>query len=301
MESGSVVHVQKYSIHDGPGIRTTVFLKGCPLDCWWCHNPECQSPKPQILVVEGRCIRCGECWKVCPVGGLERPASEPREEGRACTLCGACVGACPTGAREMIGRPMTVREVLAEVLQDRIFYDESGGGVTFSGGEPLSQPAFLRGLLAACRAEGIHTAVDTCGFAPSDDLLAVARLADLFLYDLKLIDDVQHVQYTGASNAPILANLRALSEVHHNIWIRIPMIPTVNDLPEQLEALAQFAASLGGVHQVNLLPYHETGVHKFRRLGKSYRLSELERPSADDLESAARRFRAHGLKTKTGA
>ena len=308
MESGIVFNIQKYSIQDGPGIRTTVFLKGCPLDCWWCHNPESQSPEPEITVIEGRCMRCGECRKVCvrgpvrpPVlgggaGGTRGPAGEPA----ACTLCGKCVEACPTGARQMVGRRMNAAEVLAEVLKDRVFYEESGGGVTFSGGEPLRQPRFLQALLQACRDAGLHTAVDTCGFAPKEDLLAAAPLADLFLYDLKFMDESRHARFTGASNVSILDNLRALGDIHGNIWIRVPIIPGLNDSARELEALARCAASVPGVRQVNVLPYHGAGAYKSPRVGRAYRLQETAPPSPEYMEDVAARFRGHGLSVRIG-
>ena len=314
MESGLVFNIQKYSIQDGPGIRTTVFLKGCPLDCWWCHNPEGQSPEPEITVIEGRCMRCGECRRVCvrggspaaagcgppqggqAAGGTRGPAGEPA----ACTLCGKCVEACPTGARQMVGRRMNAAEVLTEVLKDRVFYEESGGGVTFSGGEPLRQPRFLKALLQACRDAGLHTAVDTCGFAPKEDLLAAAPLADLFLYDLKFMDESRHARYTGASNVSILDNLRALGGIHGNIWIRVPIIPGLNDSARELEALARCAASVPGVRQVNVLPYHGAGAYKSPRVGRAYRLQETAPPSPEYMEDVAARFRGHGLSVRIG-
>ncbi|MCX5677184.1 MAG: glycyl-radical enzyme activating protein [Planctomycetota bacterium] len=310
MESGLVFNIQKYSIQDGPGIRTTVFLKGCPLDCWWCHNPEGQSPEPEITVIEGRCMRCGECRRVCvrgpvrpPVLGGGSPAAAgcgPAGEPAACTLCGKCVEACPTGARQMVGRRMNAAEVLAEVLKDRVFYEESGGGVTFSGGEPLRQPRFLKALLQACRDAGLHTAVDTCGFAPKEDLLAVAPLADLFLYDLKFMDESRHARFTGASNVSILDNLRALGGIHGNIWIRVPIIPGLNDSARELEALARCAASVPGVRQVNVLPYHGAGAYKSPRVGRAYRLQETAPPSPEYMEDVAARFRGHGLSVRIG-
>lgn len=291
MQSGLVSNIQKYSIQDGPGIRTTVFLKGCPLDCWWCHNPEGRSLKPEIVVVETRCIRCGECVKACP------HSCSPTEP---CDLCGECVDACPTGARQAVGKRVSADDVFAEIVKDGIFYDESGGGVTFSGGEPLMQPQFLKALLEKCRSKGIHTAIDTCGYAPAEILMAVAPLTNLFLYDLKLMQDARHVEYTGVSNRLILENLRVLGQAHDNIWIRVPIIPGVNDGEDQLEELARFAASIAGVRQVNLLPYHATGVPKFRRLGRAYRLADVKPPSADFMAAVVERFTALGLKTMSG-
>ncbi len=291
VEFGLVSNLQKYSIQDGPGIRTTVFLKGCPLKCWWCHNPEGRSPKVEVVAVETRCIRCGECIKACP------HHQAPEEE---CEVCGACVEVCPTGARQTVGKRMSVDQVLDEILKDGIFYDDSRGGVTFSGGEPLMQLGFLRTALELCRAKGIHTAIDTCGYASAAALMEVAPLASLFLYDLKLMDEASHLKYTGVSNDLILENLQFLGRVHDNIWIRVPIIPGVNDREDQLDELARFAASIPSVRQVNLLPYHATGVPKFRRLGQAYRLGETRPPSAEFMETAVKIFRAYGLETKVG-
>lgn len=195
----------------------------------------------------------------------------------------------------MLGQPMTVDEVLAEVLQDRMFYEESGGGVTFSGGEPLGQPDFLRELLRACRASGISTAVDTCGYAPWEQLASIAPLTDLFLYDLKTIDDKRHVAYTGASNKLILANLKALGRIHANIWVRVPIVPGFNDDGAALEAIGRFAAAVPSVRQVNLLPYHATGASKLARLGRTYPAGEVSRLSPTQMAAAADTFRAAGM------
>ncbi len=300
MHSGVVAHIQRFSLHDGPGIRTTVFLKGCPLNCLWCHNPESRASRPEIMVVESRCIRCGRCASVCPNQLASDSIAFDQQPGAVCRLCGACVKACPSAARQMVGRQMTVGEVLDEIRRDTIFYDDSQGGVTFSGGEPLAQPQFLGSLLTACAAEGIHTAVDTCGFAAAEQVLAMAARADLILYDLKMLDDAKHTRLTGVSNALILDNLRALQPVHNNVWLRIPVIPGLNDGEEDLEALKGLAAGLPAVRQINLLPYHQTAKHKFRRLGISYELSDVRPPSAEFMERACARLRDGGLPTRIG-
>jgi pyruvate formate lyase activating enzyme len=195
---------------------------------------------------------------------------------------------------------MTVAEVVGEVLRDRIFYDDSGGGVTFSGGEPLQQFPFLMALLRASREQGVHTAVDTCGFAPREELLAVAPLTDLFLYDLKIMDPARHEELTGISNAPVLENLEALGRIHGEIWIRVPVIPGINDDDGNLEATARFAATIEGVRRVHLLPYNRAGIQKFRRLGKTYQLAEIVPPSPERMEELAGRFRSYGFETGTG-
>jgi len=301
METGLVFNLQRYSVQDGPGIRTTVFLKGCPLHCAWCHNPEGQSARPELLVLESRCLACGECRRACPSGATLAGNGALPARHDFCTLCGACVAACPSGARQQVGRAMSVDEVMAEVLTDRVFYDESGGGVTFSGGEPLAQPRFLQALLQASRDQRLHTAVDTSGFASTECLLAIAGLADLFLYDLKLMDDAKHRQYCGGPVGPVLANLQALARVHANLWIRIPIIPGVNDGPGELEALAEFVATFDPTPPVSLLPYHATGTGKFRRLGLDYALDAVDPPSPAAMDSIREQFRARGVTAHVGA
>ncbi len=304
--SGLVTNIQKYSLHDGPGIRTTVFLKGCPLHCAWCHNPENISRKSEIIIYEARCIRCGQCFEVCPQRKDKTPAPAdsanitPARPPVDCTLCGACAEACPTGARSLLGHLMEVDQLLAEILADRVFYEESQGGVTFSGGEPLLQFEFLKAVLQACREQGLHTAVDTCGFAPWEHLHELVPLTNLFLYDLKFFDDAQHREYTGVSNRLIFDNLRALAQMHPAIWLRIPIIPGVNNSAGELQAMARLAAKLPGLQQVNVLPYHKTGVQKFRRLGQPYTLPDTAPPSSGQMETSAQIFRAQGLTVKVG-
>jgi pyruvate formate lyase activating enzyme len=295
MRTGLVFNIQKYSVHDGPGIRTTVFLKGCPLNCAWCHNPESISPRREILALPGRCIDCAECRRACPYGGVIAGAGALPVRPAECTLCSACVNACPTAGRRMVGEEMSVPRVLKVILQDQLLYEESGGGVTFSGGEPLWQPEFLRELIEACHAHGIHTTVDTCGLARWEHLQAIAALTDLFLYDLKLIDETAHMRYTGVSNRTILSNLEALGRSHRNLWIRVPVIPGINDSEANLEATAHFVAAIPSVRQVNLLPFHRLGLAKDRLLGRTEHLPDLRPPTPETMTRAGQIFTNLGL------
>jgi pyruvate formate lyase activating enzyme len=298
MRSGLVFNIQRFSIHDGPGIRTTVFLKGCPLACSWCHNPEGQGRGPELMTIETRCLRCGTCFAACPAAN-GAPGPLPYRAA-ACSGCGACIPVCPNGARRIAGARMTVDQVMAGILKDRIFYDESGGGVTLSGGEPLAQSGFLCELLAGCREADVHTALDTCGHAPWDDLAVAIPLVDLVLYDVKFTDGARHQAHTGVSNELILENLARLGRAGVPIWIRIPVLPGLNDDPEELRALAAVAASTPSVRRVNLLPYHRVGTHKFSRVGRRSPLEGVAPPSAERLEDVAAAFAAAGLAVTVG-
>ena len=265
--TGTIFDIKRYAIHDGPGIRTTVFLKGCPLSCLWCHNPESQKPAPELLFWEERCTQCAACIAACPEKAISQHNGCIATDRDRCTACGACVLVCPNRAREIVGRTVSVDEVLHEVEKDVLFYDESDGGVTLSGGEPLFQPDFSQALLRACKAREIHTALDTCGDVEEKFLLDIAEVTDLFLYDLKLIDPETHKRRTGVSNKRILSNLRRLDERGERIWIRIPLIPGINDDPETVDQLGTFTTTLNSVETVQLLPYHHTGNQKSKRLG----------------------------------
>ncbi len=298
MITGRVFNVQRFSLHDGPGIRTTVFFKGCPLHCTWCHNPEGLASAPEVLVVESRCIDCGACVDACP-SGVAAVAGWGADGRTLCTACATCVEACPAEARQIAGRDVTVPELLAEIVRDRVFF-EGGGGVTFSGGEPLLQLRFLEGMLEACRAAGLHTAVDTSGLAPLKHLLRIAPLTDLLLYDVKLVDEVRHRSHTGVSNATILSNLEALTRVHDAIWLRIPVVPGVNDDDANMQATAALAARLSSIRRVSLLPYHRLGADKLRRLKSTERLNRTEPPTRARMDELAAGFAAVGVTTTIG-
>ncbi len=297
--SGVVFNVQRFSLHDGPGIRTTVFLKGCPLRCRWCHNPESQSPNPEIMYWETRCSGCGSCVVACSAGALRMERGRPVSTGKPCAVCGECVEVCPSGARGVSGRTVTPRETLAEVLKDNVFFEQSGGGVTFSGGEPLAQPRFLEEALRLCKDAGLSTAVDTCGFAPWAVIDRIIPAVDLFLYDLKLMDDDAHRKYVGASNAVILDNLRRLAERKAPVVARLPVIPGVNDDSDNIQKAGEFLAGVG-VPEVSLLPYHEIGKEKYARLGRDYPLAGLAAPSHESIERLAQALRSFGLRVSVG-
>ncbi len=297
-EKGMVFNIMRYSTQDGPGLRTTVFLKGCPLSCRWCHNPESQRREPELLFRPRNCIGCGECLAACPQGAVTRSADGIIQDFELCRHCGACVRVCPTGAREMVGREMSVAQVMAEILKDLAFYEESGGGVTFGGGEPLDQPGFLTALLEACREEELHTAVDTSGMGSSQLIRRIAPLTDLFLYDLKHLDEVRHLALVGTPNRLILDNLRLLDKLNRKVLIRMPFIPGANDTEKNLERLGRLVASLNNISEVELLPFHDTGREKYRLLGRAGEIAVHSRPEPRSLEKAGEILSSFGLNVK---
>jgi pyruvate formate lyase activating enzyme len=300
MVVGTIFDIKKYAIHDGPGIRSTVFFKGCPLTCRWCHNPEGITVASQRIYRQERCVGCGECIQICPHGVITQTEEGIVSDPAKCDLCQTCADYCPSEAVEFVGRNVTVDEVMHEIKKDIAFYDESGGGITFSGGEPLMQPEFLLQLLDACAALDLHRTVDTTGYAESELLLQVAHRTDLFLYDLKLMDAGRHRDFTGVSNELILNNLKLLAQNAARIQVRVPIIPGVNNDAENIDRTADFVSVLPGVEQVAILPFHNSARGKYGRLGMECASSDIERPSEENLKIIAARLQKSGLQVKIG-
>jgi pyruvate formate lyase activating enzyme len=297
-----VFDIKRYSINDGPGIRVTVFFKGCSLSCAWCHNPESQSCKMQKLYAVSKCISCETCLETCQAGALTLDKKNGIiTEMSICTLCGECATACPTKAIEMCGQALTVEEIMQAIRRERIVMMTSRGGVTFSGGEPLLHPEMLLRLLKACGLEGIHRAVDTAGNVDAEVLLEVAKYTDLFLFDLKHMDPIMHQKYTGKPNGKILENLNKLSEFGSNITIRIPLIEGVNADEASVEAMAAFIAALPGKPKpVNLLPYHGIATRKYEKLGGIYEPGDMKAPDSDKIAFCRGIFENYGIMASVG-
>jgi glycyl-radical enzyme activating protein len=304
---GVIFNIQRYSIHDGPGIRSVVFMKGCPLRCEWCSNPEGQGLVPEMEFYSLRCQRCGRCVEVCPRGAVNRSLDCPpaaKVDRQACDLCGVCVEACPFDAWGTSGRRVTVEEVVAEVKKDVAFYRKSGGGVTLSGGEPLVQPSFVETVVKRLGDANIHTAIETCGHAPEQVFRQVVESADLVLYDVKHADPWEHQRLTGVSNERVLDNLRALVGMGKPIVVRVPLIPGWNDTEVSLRAMGALVSSLG-IREVHLMPFHQLGKDKYPRLGKRYELADLPPllgagGGGDGLAVARSVLESFGLKVQVG-
>lgn len=297
MTSGVITHIQRFSVHDGPGIRTTVFLKGCQMRCPWCHNPETYRRQPEIQVYPQRCIGCKACAEACPQGAHAFTEAGHVYQRERCVACGACVDTCYAKSLVLVGEMRTAEEVVAEVLADRPFY-EPAGGVTISGGEPLVQAEFTRAILELCRQEGIHTAVETNLAWPWDVVAPLVPRVDLFLVDIKMMDDVEHRAWIGMSNAQTLENLRRLDALGKTLVIRTPVIGGVNDGPEQIDAIADFLATLDHVQQHDLLPYHPLGLGKYDALGLDNPRPAFHTPTAAELETLAARAARSGVVVK---
>ena len=296
--TGLIFWIERFAIHDGPGIRVAVFLKGCPLRCVWCHSPESQSPEPELLLKTDRCLVCGTCAPFCAHDAILRTDDGYVTERGRCDACGDCTEACPSGARTISGRTWTVPELLAEIEKDRVFLGQSSGGVTFSGGEPLLQPVFLRETIDGCRQIGYHTAVETSGFGNRIAIDAATR-ADLVLFDLKILDEERHRRYTGASNRIILDNFAYLAPRHPNVRLRVPVIPGVNDDLRNLSGIGALAKA-HGITRIDLLPYHTAGIAKYDRLGRTYELPGVETLAPEALVPAREHLEEFGLTVHIG-
>lgn len=301
MTRGIIFDVKRYAIHDGPGIRTTVFLKGCPLRCQWCQNPEGLELEPEVFWRKNRCPEdCHACVTVCPTRALSKDGSRIVVDKEKCDFCRSCEDACVYDALEIVGREVSVGEIMEEIEKDRVFFEESGGGVTFSGGEPLLQVDFLESLLKEVKNSNIHVALDTSGYVPFEDLERVSDRVDLFLYDLKIMDDEKHRKYTGVSNRIILDNLQRLSDKNKNISVRIPLVSGVNDDLRSIRMFAEHLRTLKNVRDISLLAYHRGGCEKFRRLHKDEHPKTFESPSKKRIEEAKNLLVDSGFSVKIG-
>jgi len=267
--------------------------------CWWCHNPESQNPKPELMYKRSRCKGSGECVKTCPKNAISKGAQYVSINRKLCNLCGKCALACPSDALVLIGRAAREDEMLKEIEKDVTFYDESGGGVTFSGGEPLMQPDFLEALLEGCKERNIRTALDTCGYASCETVDRIKDKVDLFLYDIKSMDDRTHRKFTGVSNKLIIQNFKRLVDNGSSVSVRFPVIPGVNDNAENVTKTGEFALS-HGVDQVCLLPYHRAGIEKYRSLDKTYRLEDIQSPSDEKMQMIKEKLITLGLDVRIG-
>ena len=300
VQTGIIFDVKQYALHDGPGIRTTIFLKGCPLTCWWCHNPEGIGTNPQVLYTQRRCIACGECVDVCRQHALSLKPEGVIMDDSLCQSDGACAEICPAEARQLVGRTLTAEGIWEIVKKDIPFYEQSGGGVTFSGGEPLMQPEFILECLKRCGREGLHRAVDTSGHAELDVLKAIAGETDLFLYDLKFMDPERHKRFTGVSNQLILMNLKYLARSGACVTVRLPLIPGVNDDEKNLDLMGMFLRVLPEVESVHILPYHNYQENKYDRLNTEYLSKGTPLSTANELSRAKKRLESFNLNVEMG-
>jgi pyruvate formate lyase activating enzyme len=295
---GLISNIQRFSIHDGPGIRTTVFLKGCNLNCFWCHNPECLSSKIELQFFSNKCISCMKCIDICPKGVHLLENGKRTLHRESCTACGKCVKACPSRSLHLSGKWVSVEELLKIIDRDSPFYITGGGGVTFSGGEPLLQKDFLKEALLKCKQRGYNTAVESALNVPWSYLSDIVNLVDLFIIDIKTMDSSVHKSVTGTANELILENIKKVDMFGNKIWIRIPIIPGVNDNAETIEKVAEFIKKLKNIAKVELIPFHKLAINKYESLGMEYRASNLEVPSPElmkELNSVLKTMEGFGV------
>ncbi len=293
---GSIFNIQRFCVHDGPGIRTTVFMKGCPLRCQWCANPESQQPGPILITRDVKCVSCGKCVEVCPTGAISFDQNKRRIiDWELCNQCLKCAEVCLYGSLGGCGKTIGAEELVAELLKDEPFFKRSGGGVTISGGEPLVQPEFVLGLVEALRAKDIHVALDTSGYAPAEVFARLADNVDLVLFDIKHLNDQKHRQFTGVGNQKILANA-SYAAGHVRTWFRMPVIPGFNDSPEYVRQVAALCSDLK-VEKISLLPYHEGGKTKFQQIGRTYLLPDVLPPADEHIQLLQNIFAEAGVQT----
>ena len=290
-----VIEIQRWSVSDGPGTRTVVFFKGCPLHCPWCANPESQDRLPQIGIFPSRCVECLACARECPED-VAIPAKSGAYSDNICIQCGACIKVCHSGARAWLGEEMSADDLIQIIKKDMVFYRKSSGGVTFSGGEPLAQPDFLKTVIEGCQKLGIHAAIETCGFFSWDSVEDTVRLADFVLFDIKHMDDKTHKALTGVSNKRILENAKRIGRLDIPMVIRIPVIPSINDSQENIKAIARFVReNLPGALGIEMLPYHKLGLSKYDALGLEYQLQHIKPPDDAHMEMLRDMISAGGV------
>jgi pyruvate formate lyase activating enzyme len=298
---GLIFDIQRFAIHDGGGIRTLVFMKGCSLRCQWCQNPESMVREPEIVYLPNNCIDSRRCLTICPEEAIRESTEHKREIDRSrCNLCNECVQACYAGALNIVGRYLTVPQLLAEVERDRKFYNHSGGGVTFSGGEPTAQPVFLEEACRQAQKRYLHTAIETCGYVRWETFRSILRYVDLVLYDIKHMDSNEHRRLTGVPNELILSNLERIGEMGKQVHVRLPLVPGCNDSAENLRATAEFVARLPNVQKLEILPYHRLGEPKWRQLDRPYQLHGVIPPSREHVYELADIARTYGLEVSIG-
>lgn len=299
-KKGFIFDIQSYAIHDGPGVRTLVFLKGCPLRCLWCHNPEGRSPKLELMYFEALCIHTYNCVGICPVKAITIEENKKiRIDREKCTVYGFCTDVCPTSALKLVGKWMDVNDLIKEIEKYNQLYNSPDAGVTFTGGEPLFQPAFLKEILKECKKHYIHTAIETCGYASKEIFESIIPYVDLFLYDLKLFDEKENIKYTGVSSMLIKENLKFLIEKGSEIVLRFPVIPGITDTETNVKNWVKFLSNLKGPKEIDLLPYHDVD-EKFYRLGQEYKMKVHQAPSEITLKRIKQEFEKIGLIVKIG-
>lgn len=299
MERAIITNIQKYSVHDGKGIRSTIFFKGCPLKCLWCHNPETQSFEKEITYNSNKCLKCYKCKEVCPRNSITIKDEYIFTDMKTCSLCEKCMDFCINSAREIVGREYTTKELITEIEKDKVFYEESGGGVTLSGGEAMLYIDFIEEFVTLCYERGISVIVDTCGYVPYDNFIRIKDKIQMFLYDLKIINQEKHIKYTGKDNSLILENLGKLSKDGAKINLRLPLIEGINTDDENIKATISIAKELN-IDRINLLPYHDIGKGKYAMLNMIYHEELMKVPSEDILSKIKTEFEKNNFNVEIG-